>query len=117
MPRLAGGRGLLHRVCWLLVLCLAAVVATAPDRAASSPGGTTPTLRAPSVDPGAALPPAAPDTSNPAIDDLSGPPAATPFRLPRPTVRRACGTDASARSLRSHTLAIAGERGPPRLAC
>ena len=114
MPRFRGGRGLLRGVCWLVLLCVAEIPAATPVLAADPIGSECVAFRAVADATGTALPPAAPSsTANPAVDDLSGPAAAAPFRLPKPAVRHARCPAAAALSLLSHARALVGERGPP----
>jgi hypothetical protein len=113
MPRFRSGRGLLRGVCWLVLLCVAEIPAATPVLAADPIGSECVAFRPVADATGRALPPAAPSTGNPAVDDLSGPPAATPFRLPKPAVRHAGCPAAAPLSLLSHARALVGERGPP----
>jgi hypothetical protein len=113
MPRFRGGRGLLRGVCWLVLLCVAEIGAAVPALAADPAGSETVALRAARDGASAAIPPAAPSAANPAVDDLSGPAASAPFRLPQPAVRHAGCPAAAPLSLLSHARALVGERGPP----
>jgi hypothetical protein len=103
----------LRQACWLVVLCLVAIPAAAQSLGVDSTGDERVAIRAVSSAPETALPPAVPAAANPAVDDLSGTAAASPFRLAQPTPRRAGSTRATPLSLRSRVLTIVGERGPP----
>jgi len=113
MPRFRGGCGLLRGVWWLVLLCLAEIPAAMPARAADPIGSDAVALRALTDPAGTTLPPATASIANPAIDDLSGPAAAAPFRLPKPAMRHVGCTAAAPLSLLNHARALVGERGPP----
>jgi hypothetical protein len=113
MPRLAGDRGRLREVRWLLLLCLAAISASIPAVDVNSVGDEQVLIRAVAAAPGTALPPEAPAAANPSVDDLSSAAAAAPFRLTPPTARPIGVTGVTTLSLRSRVLTIVGERGPP----
>ena len=113
MPRFRGGRGLLRGVCWLVLLCVAAIPAATPVLAADPIGSECVAFRAAADATGTALPPAATSAANPAVDDLSGAAAAAPFRLPKPAVWHVGCPAAAPLSLLSHARALVGERGPP----
>lgn len=113
MPRFSGGRGLLRGVSWLVLLCMVELAAAMPVLAVDSIGDEGVSIGAVAGDVGTALPPVAPSTANPGIDDLSGPAAAVPFQLAKPAVRRVGCSAAPPLSLLSHAPALVGERGPP----
>ena len=113
MPRFRGGYGLLRGVCWLVLLCLVEIPAAMPALTQDPIGDESVALRVVVAgDAATAVPPVAP-AANPATDDLSGPTAATPFRLAKPPARRVGCPAAAPLSLLSHAPPLVGERGPP----
>ena len=98
-------------LCWLLVVCLAAISAATPLLAADLAVDSAARHHAlPSDDPGI---PSAPAGSAAAIDDLSGPAATAVFRLSRPVVSRGVALAAGPLALEHRARTRAGERAPP----
>ena len=99
------------RVCWLALLCTAAMVIATPDVAAGNSPAHRVSVGAIVGDPGAMLPPAGPAPGS-EIDDFVATEASRPFRLSLFLRRSATVADDTGRAY-GHTPTIAAERGPP----
>ena len=99
-------------LCWLLVVCLAAISATTPLLEADLVVDSAARHHAlPADDPG---PPSAPAGSTAAaIDDLSGPAATAVFHLSAPAVSHHMAPAMPTLSLAHRAHTRAGERAPP----
>ena len=104
-------RRLFLRVCWLALLCTAAMVAATPDVTAGNSFAKRVSVGAIADDPGAMLPPGGPETGT-EVGDFAATEASRPFRLSLFLRHSALLGDDTARAY-SHTPTIAGERGPP----
>ena len=104
-------RRLFLRVCWLALLCTAAMAFATPDLMVDGSRASRVAVSAAVVDPGATLPPAG-ATAASEIDNVAATEASRPFRLSLllqhcPPVRL------EPARVYSHSPTIAGERGPP----
>lgn len=100
---------LLLRVCWLLVVYVAAVAATPPVSAADAIGGHAATV-APLT---GTTPSTVSSIARVVADDLSGPTATGTFRLSQPADRHVVRRASASPSLVGRSRYASGERGPP----
>ena len=97
------------RLCWLLVVYVAAVAATPPVMAADAVGGHAAKVRALA----GATPAPVSSSASVTADDLSWPTATGAFRLAQPPARVVVRRAGAAPSLDSRSRFTSGERGPP----
>jgi len=107
-------RRLFLRICWLALLCTAAMAAATPDVAVDGSQASRVALTSIVGGPAATLPAAAPAAGS-EIDDLVATQASRPFRLDL-LLRHCAPLRPETARVYSHSPPIAGERGPPALA-
>jgi len=98
---------------WLLLVCTAVITAAAPALAVDPIGGRAVGLQSLTDDLEALLPPVAASARSAAYDDLSGPAAASTFRLFVPDSSRGIPLNPALEPPGSLRADAAAERGPP----